>query len=144
MKRLNKEYTLKVCDKISIKYGSINKDNPQVIYVSGKCWISPQTEMDYKKSLNKVENRMKKNITHLLSDGESFDKKTILDFDLSMDGFKPNVKRFLSFDFYLRQNKSRQKKLKELGGLLSARVGVISNDLVNDLEETGFDVSISK
>jgi hypothetical protein len=37
MKRLNKEYKLDVCNYISLKYGTVNKDNPQVIYVACKC-----------------------------------------------------------------------------------------------------------
>lgn len=60
MKRLNKEYKLDVCNHMIVKYGSVNKDNPQVIYVNGKCWVSPKHQMDYEYVISRIEKEMKK------------------------------------------------------------------------------------
>ena len=99
MKRLNKEYKLDVCKHISLKYGTVNKNNPQVVYVSGKCWVSPLKQMDYANVVNGIEKDMRKNIKNFLIDGVNFDNKYILDFDISIDKLLPNEKKFLSFDF---------------------------------------------
>ena len=47
MKRLNKEYILDFSNDIDVRFGSVNKDDPKVIYLSGKCWVSPKFEDDY-------------------------------------------------------------------------------------------------
>ena len=144
MKRLKKEYSLDVCNHIVLKYGTVNRDNPQVIYVSGKCWVSPKDERDYSKAISDIEKNMKKNINNLLMDGVNFDKKFILDFDINVDGLAPSRKRFLSFDFYLRQNEKNKKDLSLLKPLLSGKVSTISNNLVYLFRENSFTIEKRK
>ena len=144
MKRLNKEYKLDSSSSIVLKYGSVNKDNPQVIYVSGKCWICPTVETDYDKVITSVESEMRKNIRNGIVDGVNFANKFILDFDISTDGLYPNRKKFLSFDFYLRQNERNKKSLADLKQLLDSKVRYISNEMVYMLKENGFTVEKQK
>ena len=144
MKRLNKEYKLDVCNHISLKYGTVNKENPQVIYVSGKCWICPKREMNYKPRINSIEKEMKKHINTFLMDGVNFDKKFILDFDVNTDGISPNKKTFLSFDFYLKQNEKNKKQLKDLKGFLERRVSTISNNLFFLFKDNDFEIEKKK
>ena len=138
MRRLKKEYRLNVCNSIILKCGTVNRDDPQVIYITGKCWISPQSEMDYEDSLYEIEKKMKSSIKDIMIDGVNFDKKFILDFDINVDDFKPNLKRFLTFDFYLRQNKDNKRQLSLLRPLLKWKVGAISNNLVRLFNENNF------
>lgn len=144
MKRLNKEYRLDVSKNVSLKYGSVNKDNPQVIYVSGRCWVCPTKETDYDGVISRIESDMRKNIMDLLRDSVNFEKKYILDFDISTDGLYPNRKKFLSFDFYLRQNEKGKKKLADLKQLLDSKVRYISNEMVFAFEENAFTVEKQK
>jgi len=144
MKRLNKEYKLDVCNHVSLKYGSVNKDNPQVVYVSGKCWISPTEEVDYESAIKEVENDMRKNIRNIIVDGINFDKRFILDFDISTDGLFPKRKKFLCFDFYLRQAEKNKKKLSDLKEILSKKVSTISNNMVYMFKENCFLVEKKK
>jgi hypothetical protein len=144
MKRLKKEYSLDVCNHIVLKYGTVNRDNPQVIYISGKCWVSPKDEMDYGKTISEIERNMRKNIKNLLMDGINFEKKFILDFDINVDGLAPYRKRFLSFDFYLRQNEKNKKDLSLLKPLLSGKVSTISNNLVYSFRENNFQIEKRK
>ena len=111
MKRLNKEYKLDVCKHISLKYGTVNRNNPQVVYVSGKCWVSPLRVMNYGDIISNIEKEMRRNIKTFFIDEINFDNKYILDFDINVDNINPNEKKFLSFDFYLRQNEKNKKKL---------------------------------
>ena len=144
MKRLNKEYKLDVCNHVTVKYGSVNKDNPQVIYVSGKCWVSPKIQMDYGYVISRIEKEMKKSIKLFLIDEINFTNRFILDFDINTDKFNIGDKKFLSFDFYLRQNDSDVKKLKDLKGMLSNKVSTVVNNLVYLFKENGFTVEKRK
>lgn len=144
MRRLNKEYKLDVCNHIIVKYGSVNKDNPQVVYISGRCWVSPTQKMDYQGVISKIEKEMRKNIKLFLADGTNFGKKFILDFDLNTDGFSVGEKKFLSFDFYVRQDESTKKSLKELKNIISGRISTIVNNLVYLFNENCFTVDKRK
>ena len=144
MKRLNKEYKLDVCNHISLKYGTVNRNNPQVVYISGKCWVSPQREMNYVDVIDSIEKRMKKNIKSFLIDGINFDNRFILDFDINTEGLAPREKKFLSFDFYLRQNEKNKKQLSDLNDLLKRKVSTIANNLVYSFKENDFSINKKK
>ena len=144
MKRLNKEFKLDICDQILLKYGSVNKDNPQIVYISGKCWVSPQTKMDYTLAINIIKKEMKNKIKTFLIDGENFCNKFILDFDISTDKMLPNEKKFLSFDLYLKQNENNKKSLKNLKEILNRKMRVIVNNLIYLFNENDFSIQKKK
>jgi hypothetical protein len=144
MKRLNKEYKLNVCNHISLKYGTVNRNNPQVVYISGKCWVSPQREMNYIDVIDGVEKIMRKNIKSFLIDGINFDNRFILDFDINTDGLAPKEKKFLSFDLYLRQNEKNKKQLQDLNDLFKRKVSTIANNLVYSFKENDFTINKKK
>ena len=144
MKRLNKEYKLDVCKHISLKYGTVNKNNPQVVYVSGKCWVSPLRKMNYEEVISGIEKEMKRNIKTFFIDDINFINKFILDFDINIDNINPNEKKFLSFDFYLRQNEKNKKSLSDLKDLLNRKVSTISNNLVYMFKENYFSIEKRK
>lgn len=144
MKRLNKEYKLDVCNHISLKYGTVNRNNPQVVYISGKCWVSPQREMNYADVIDNIEKGMKRNIKSFLIDGINFDNRFILDFDINTDGLVPREKKFLSFDFYLRQNEKNKKQLSDLNDLFKRKISTIANNLVYSFKENDFTINKKK
>ena len=144
MKRLNKEYKLDVCKHISLKYGTVNKNNPQIIYISGKCWVSPLKKMDYSEVIKIIEKNMRKNIKNFLIDGINFENKYILDFDVNVDKLTPNEKKFLSFDFYLKQNETNKKSLIDLKDTLNRKVSTIANNLVYAFKENDFIIQKKK
>lgn len=144
MRRLNKEYKLDVCNHIIVKYGTVNKDNPQVIYVSGKCWVSPQIKMSYGEIISNIEKEMRKNIKLFLIDGINFDKKFILDFDINTDNFIVGDKKFLSFDFYLKQNEVNKKSLKDLKNVINGKISTVVNNLVYLFKENNFTIEKRK
>ena len=144
MRRLNKEYKLDVCNHIVVKYGSVNKDNPQVVYVSGRCWVAPNSKMDYESVIYNIEKEMRKNIKLFLMNGVNFDKKFILDFDINTDNLTVGSKKFLSFDFYLRQNEANKRQLKDLKTVLSSKISTVVNNLVYLFKENNFTIEKRK
>lgn len=144
MKRLNKEYKLNVCSRISLKYGSVNKDDPRVVYISGKCWVSPNETLDYEAAIKRLEKHTRKNISSFMADNVNFDGKYILDFDISTDSMTPRKKKFLSFDIYLLQLEANKKPLKELGDVMERKVSTVANNMVYMLNEMSFSVEKTK
>ena len=133
-----------VCSHIKLKYGTVNRNNPQVIYVSGKCWVSPLRKMDYTSVFNEAEKNMRKNIKTFLIDGVNFEDKYILDFDINIDNISPNEKKFLSFDFYLKQNEKNKKELSAFKDVFNREISTIVNNLVYVLKENDFTVNKTK
>lgn len=144
IKRLNKEYKLDVCDSISLKYGSVNREDPQVVYVNGRCWISPNSETDYKSVISLAEANMRKDIKKYLMDGINFDGKFIFDFDVNTDKIGPNVKKFLTFDLYAKQKSENKRNLKALRQVMESKIRVIADNLTATLNENDFSVSQKK
>jgi hypothetical protein len=144
MKRLNKEYPINVCDDVLVKYGTVNKDDPQVVYVNGRCWICPNEEVDYEDAVSEIEARMRGDIKDFIAHNDNFSDRFILDLDFSTDGLTQNMKRFLSFDFYLRQSKGQVKPIKDLCGPVSAIAGISSRNMAEGFRERGFSVSLRK
>lgn len=144
MKRLNKEIKLNVCNHINLKYGSTNKDNPEIVYILGKAWVSPKFNGEYESILNGIQNNFRKKIKNIVTESNIFENKFVLDFDLNSTNMEKDKKKFLSFDLFLKQDKNNVKKLKELNTLLSNNIGNLANDLVYDFSINDFDVTTKK
>ena len=100
--------------------------------------------MDYEYVISRIEKEMKKSIKLFLIDEINFTNRFILDFDINTDKFNIGDKKFLSFDFYLRQNDSDVKRLKDLKEMLSNKVSTVVNNLVYLFKENGFTVEKRK
>lgn len=144
MKRLNKEFKIDVCKSIALKYGTVNREDPRVVYINGRCWITPTSEMEYGSVLSSIEANMRKDIKRHFIDKVNFDDRFIFDFSVNTDNLSPSVKKFLTFDLYVRQNNGRKKPLKELKGIVEGKMSVIANNLSMDLKENDFSVSQKK
>lgn len=144
MKRLNKEIKLNVCNHINLKYGSTNKDNPEIVYILGKAWISPKFNGNYESILNNIQNNFRRKIKKNVIESNVFENKFVLDFDLNSTNMEKGKKKFLSFDLFLKQNSNNVIKLKELNAILSNNIRSIANDLVYDFSINDFDVAKTK
>jgi hypothetical protein len=56
----------------------------------------------------------------------------------------PNKKKFLSFDFYLRQVEKNKKNLKDLKPILESKISTISNNLVFQFKTNDFQIEKTK
>lgn len=144
MRRLNKEYKLDLCDKIALKYGSTNKDNPQVVYISGHCWVIPKCKMNYEYVIGKIEDAIRKDIKLYVIDGINFERKHIFEFDLSTENMEVGDKKFLSFDLYLKQVDENKKSLKSLKEIIAAKMNLLMNDLLSLFDDNDFSVQMKK
>jgi hypothetical protein len=100
--------------------------------------------MDYSSVFNEIEKNMRRNIKTFLTDGVNFENKYILDFDINVDTLSPNEKKFLSFDFYLKQNDENKKELSALKDVFNRKISTIANNLVYMFKENDFTVNKTK
>lgn len=142
MKKLTKEYILNVSNDIEVKLGSVNKDDPKVVYLYGKCWVSPNFEDDYNLILNRIKTDFKHSITSFLFNNKLYSNKFILDFDFKCDGLKMCQKKFLAFNIFFKQINCPPYKLTN--EKLSDNFGYLINSLLNSLIENEFSVTKHK
>ena len=144
MIRLNKEIKLNNCKNINLKYGSVNKNDPQVIYVSGKMWICPTYDGDFNEPINFVYSKFKKELNKILRNSMIFESKHILDFDLNSENLVRNKKKFFSIIFFIKQKSDKLINLKNIKDVISSEFSYLFNDLENDLIENEFEISKTK
>lgn len=142
MERLSKEFKLNISNNISVKYGSVDKNNPKVIYIEGKCWISPLFEGDYTAHIDNIKAQFRKGVSKLLISNEVYSSKFILDFDVNTENMKIDEKKFLSFNIFLRQKSNSLYTLKD--AKLYERFPTMVNMLYNLLNENEFMVTKRK
>ena len=144
MIRLNKEIKIDTCKNINLKYGSVNKNDPQVIYVSGKMWICPTYDGDFNEPINLVYNNFRKELNSILRNSVAFDSKHILDFDINPINLVKNKKKFFSISFFVKQKSEKLINLKNMKNLISSNFGYLFKNLERDLIENEFEVSKTK
>lgn len=143
-KRLSQTYNLDVNNKMAISFGTVNKTNPVVVYLSLGCWIySNTTGNQNKQKLISLEDTVRNLVkTNLLYDG-LFSQRYILDYDVSLNNVIRS-KRFLYINVYLKQNSTTIHTVKELLPTVTERASKFIDEVVDDLEENGFTVSKTK
>jgi hypothetical protein len=144
MIRLNKEIKLNGCKNISLKYGSVNKNDPKVIYISGKMWICPTFEGNFDEPIDFVYSKFKKELTKILRNSTVFENKHILDFDLNSENLVCNKKKFFSITFFVRQKSEKTINLNNIKNIISSDFSYLFRELENDLIENEFEVSKTK
>lgn len=103
MKKLNKEYNMGWSSNIPSKMGTVNKDNPQVIYICGRTWLTPSNNISFADEMLRLKHRFSRMLNGILSSSNFFHTKTVLDFDINTDNLELQKKKFLSFEFFVRQ-----------------------------------------
>lgn len=144
MIRLNKEIKLNTCKNIDLKYGSVNKNDPQVIYVSGKMWVCPTYDGDFNEQINFIYSKFKKELTSILRNSKVFDSRHILDFDLNSEKLVQNKKKYFSVTFFIKQKSEKLINLNNIKNIISSDFSYLFNDLESNLIENDFEVSKRK
>ena len=142
--RLNKEIKIDICENINLKYGSVNKNDPQIIYVSGRMWVCPSYDGDYETPINLIHNKFKRELSMCLRDSSIFDYKHILDFDINPLNLVKDKKTFFSISFYVKQKPEKIINLNNIKNLISSKFGYLFRELEKDLIENEFKVSKTK
>jgi hypothetical protein len=143
-KRTNVEKRLKN-DFFNIKLGTVNKNNPEVIYFEVRTFISPLEESDnYSQVFTYLKKEFSKKISNTLKNNDFFSDKYILDFQIANSGIRLNKKSYLSFQLFLRQKSVIIKELKEIKKIAEPFLTELLNDFKNDIISNNFSITKSK
>ena len=121
-----------------MKLGTINKDDPKVIYVSGRCWLTPRVEINYKEAFEEIKKNVNKKVKSVIADDDRFSNKFISNFDINPESFVLNKKKYFAFDIFLRQEENNVRKIKSLISEFEINTNDICGEMVNELESFGF------
>ena len=128
--RLNRERKIDN-DIFKVKIGTTNKENPQVIYVDGRVFLSPSEVMDnYSDEIEDISKKFKRTIGERLRTNEIFADRFILNFDISSSRMIKDKRSFLSFQFFLKQKNTAPLKL----GTVKEKSEIFINSLLSNLE----------
>ena len=102
VKRTSKEYNLKnEIINIKTKYGTLNRNNPEVLYLRSKTKIKALIDgKDYKEELVYISKHFQKYVKKIIDDSKIFNKY-ICTFETPDKGIVFNKISNLKFDIYL-------------------------------------------
>lgn len=128
-----------------VKFGTVNKKNPEVVYIEAKTFITPSNdEFNYNTTLQKVRREFLFYINELLKHSKCYESKTILDLQVAKNCLIVGKKSFLTFQLLLRQNRNDIKQFKALKNETVEFINLITNTLYNLLIDNEFYVTKSK
>lgn len=134
-KRSKKEIKLQNTDKYTVKYGSLNKEIPEVIYIRAKTKIIPKIKKsDYSKDILGIKDEFNRTVKKLIVDNKSFGNNYICHFDTNGNGMTYNKKSFLKYDVYVKP--SVLKNISDYECEISSLVNAFNNNLSNLLEKS--------
>lgn len=136
--RLNRE---KKIDNgtFKVKIGTTNKENPQVIYVDGRVFLSPLEVMDnYTDEIEDIRKNFKRTIGERLRTNSIFDNRFILNFDISSSRMIKDKRSFLTFQFFLRQKNTTPMKLSAVKEKSEVFINGLLSSLEGDIESHCF------
>jgi hypothetical protein len=141
--RLNKEYELDINDFFDIRYGSVNRLNPMVIYVSCKSWIRPLKDINFKQPINMFMNSFKQKLKKKIINSTLFDNKLIYDDCINYNTMQLNKKNYFSFEFYIKRNEC-ETELKYLNNDIESLIKELINELSIHLKNDNFILTKNK
>jgi len=143
-KRTFKEYGMDKIGGVSLKFGSVNRIEPHVVYLIGKTWVKPTREHDYGETLSLVKKNLEDRLKRTLSYTKDFENKYILDFSLTPINMIVGKAKFLQFQIFLRQNRKDVKGLEKVKEALDENLRPIIRAMVIDFEDNNYNLSDRK
>ena len=139
--RLTTEKTINH-DFFRLKFGTVNRINPPVVYLDGRTFISPIEDMEsYNYIIQKIRKSFSTTIGYEVAGNELFDSRYILDFQVANSGVRVGKKSFLSFQLMLKQKGNNVKTFKEIKKLSEKQLITVVDKMVKDISN---DFIISK
>ena len=143
MDRINKELNIIFNNDLKTSYGSVNKNEPLVIYINGKSWIQPNFIGDYQSIIDRICKNFRHNVKRAVINSDLLENKLVCDFDIKIQSMKENKKSFLWFEFYVKQRPNFLSLSNIKDKLLDLFTEPINN-LVSDFNQNTFTLTKSK
>lgn len=128
-----------------LKLGTVNRMNPEVIYLEGKTFIIPIDEdRDYSNTLKVIRKGLSRIVNNALFNNKHFKSNYILDLQVANSGVILDKKSFLTFQLLLRQKSESINDLKRVKSNCESFFNSITNELSNFIKEHGFVITKTK
>ena len=102
-KQCRSEIKLSETGKYSVKYGTMNKKNPRVIYIRTKIKVKPSLKKtNYYKEINDIKNGFVKDVKNIIEKEDMFLDEYIVHFDTNERGMLYNKNSYIKYDLYVK------------------------------------------
>lgn len=103
-KRKAKEYKLPLdYTKIKSKYGTLDKNNPEVVYIRSRASITPSIKKkDFSDDVISLKKVFLNNVKTLITINNIFENKHLCNIEVSEKGLEYGKKSHIKFDVYLK------------------------------------------
>jgi len=119
----------------------MNKNNPQVVYMSIRTWIKPTfIEDSYVPIFEDTKRQIKNTISKFISENNKFSSKYILDFDINTEKLTYKTSKFMQLDVFFKQKDNNVLKIND--SIFNSLFSLLSNDILINFENN--DLSLSK
>lgn len=126
---LNKKREIKLqLNNYQIRYGSLNKENTEVIYIRVKAKIHPLLKKnDYSEDISLLKKDFLKKIQDIVYSNSDIKRQYICHFDTNECGMTYNRNSFIKYDLYIKPKEA--KHINEQKEIVTNIIGTINNDL---------------
>lgn len=133
-KRTTKEY--KIVDKqfpeMKIKYGTLDRNNPEIVYIRTKARITPTVKKkEYNDGVASVKESFEKLVKSVVRNNGYFEDKHICSIEISENGIAFGKKSHVKYDVYVKPKE--MKKLDEHETEIKNIVFIFNENLSNSL-----------
>lgn len=133
-KRTTKEY--KIVDKqfpeMKIKYGTLDRNNPEIVYIRTKARITPIVKKkEYNDGVTSVKETFEKLVKSVVRNNSYFEDKHICSIEISENGIAFGKKSHIKYDVYVKPKEI--KKLDEHETEIKSMVFIFNENLSNSL-----------
>ena len=145
VEKIGKEHKMRGCTYVSSKFGTLDRDNPSVMYVSGRCWAIPtQSCQDQDMAIRRLRSEIKTMVNGMVLSSGTFMPRIILDIDFNYDKPVVGKKKKLTYDLYLRQKGNEVMSVDDLYGEMCHISSNVESLITDHMGKYGFDVEKSK
>lgn len=144
-KRTSKEISVNADSSFTASYGSTNRNNPEVLYITGKTYISPKFTSDsYSESIDTMRDRYVSDVRRILSRYKGFDNRLITNMDVSVKGLRNGKNSFMDFNVYVRQKKDGMLSFNTIGKTMDSITKEICDAIRCNIEDCDFSCQKTK
>ena len=141
-KRTTKEYPLPKIDGINIrtKYGALDKNNPEILYIRSRVSITPNVsdKRDFSDDIVSFKKSFEEEIRRIVHNSADFEDKHILTIEISENGITYGKKSHAKYDVFLKP--LEMKELEQYHNEMLRLSYLFNQTLHRLLEERGIEI----
>lgn len=134
--RKSKQINLDCIEELSAKYGTMDKNSPDVLYIRAKGRITPLlNKSDYSKDVTKLKNKFNTVVENNIEKFKDYfdNEKYIYSIDISEKGISFKKGSYIKFDIYVKPKE--KKDIIEYNDIISDFLININNELKQILSD---------